>query len=44
VAEAHEGKSLESTAFVVGDDFDPFNRSISGEEAGRSVTNIKFAI
>ena len=33
VAERDECKSLGSARFAVGDDFDPFNRSISGEEA-----------
>jgi len=33
VAESHESKSFGSAGFAVGDDFDPFNRSVSGEEA-----------
>jgi hypothetical protein len=33
VAEGHKRESLGSACFAVGDDFDPFNRSISGEEA-----------
>jgi hypothetical protein len=33
VAERHESESLGSACLAVGDDFDPFNRSISGEES-----------
>jgi hypothetical protein len=33
VAESHESKSLGSAGFAVGDDFNPFNGSVSGEEA-----------
>ena len=33
VAEGHECESFGSAGFAVGDDFDPFDRSISGEEA-----------
>jgi hypothetical protein len=39
VTEGHESKSLGLPGFTVGDDFDPFNRSKSGEEA----SNISFS-
>ncbi len=39
VTERHESKSLGLPGFTVGDDFDPFNRSESGEECG----NVSFS-
>jgi len=39
ITEGHESKSLGLPGFTVGDDFDPFNRSKSGEEA----SNVSFS-